>query len=173
MLNLYDFTIEYRENPIGLDAKAPRLSWKLSSDQKNVRQTSYRVMVCRGEELVWDSGLTESEQSICIRYQGAALEPKTAYTVSVSVTDNHGENAEIGGCFETGLMSYENMLADWITHGFEDGLEPPAVFKKRFTLKGDLVKARLYASALGLYEFTINGVPGSAISCRHTESGQG
>ena len=163
MLNLYDFTIEYRENPIGLDAKAPRLSWKLSSDQKNVRQTSYRVMVCRGEELVWDSGHIESEQSICVRYQGAALEPKTAYTVSISVTDNYGESAEIGGFFETGLMSYENMLADWITHGFEDGLEPPAVFKKRFTLKGDLVKARLYASALGLYEFTINGVPGSDV----------
>ena len=49
MLKLYDFTIEYRENPIGLDAKAPRLSWKLSSDQKNVRQTSYRVMVRRDE----------------------------------------------------------------------------------------------------------------------------
>ncbi len=29
MLNIYDLTIEYRENPIGIDCAAPRFGWKL------------------------------------------------------------------------------------------------------------------------------------------------
>lgn len=34
---------------------------------------------------------------------------------------------------------------------------------KRFRTNGEVTKARLYASALGIYEFSVNGQPGSDI----------
>ena len=163
MLKLYDCRVEYRDRPLGIDAVSPRFSWKLESDRQGVRQKDYRVTVRSGEVTVWDSGLVESEQSVCVRYAGGRLAPQTAYHVTVTVTDNRGETACTKTFFETGLMTPENMAADWVTHGFEDGLEAPAVFKKRFALSGRPVRARLYASALGIYRFTVNGQEGSDV----------
>lgn len=36
MLKLYDLSIEYRHDPIGLDEVQPRFGWKLESDGQNV-----------------------------------------------------------------------------------------------------------------------------------------
>ena len=163
MLNVYDFRIEYRINPLGVDAPIPRFSWKLGSGKKNVTQKSYRLVVCNEVAAVWDSGIIASDQSICIRYAGEALQPRTVYSVTVSVTDNSGEIACAEASFETGLMHCENMTAAWITHGFEDGLEAPAAFVRYFAVKSGIVRARLYVSALGIYRFTVNGMDGSDV----------
>lgn len=40
MLKLYDLSIEYRHDPIGLDEVQPRFGWKLESDGQNVVQTA-------------------------------------------------------------------------------------------------------------------------------------
>lgn len=165
MLNITELTIEYRRNPLGIDVKAPRFSWKIHSDQQTVFQNSYHLTVLKENDksVLWDSGEVCSTESICVRCKGDAPEPKTRYTVHLSVMDNYGECAERTEWFETGLISCENMQADWITHGFEDELEPCAVFEKSFELKEKPLSARLYASALGVYEFEINGRAGSDV----------
>lgn len=180
MLHIKDFRIEYRENPLGIDAARPRFSWKLQSDRQDTVQKSYRIVVENGDEITWDSGIVEADTSICVRYpkmevgdgeensillegEKRALRPQTQYEVTIQVTDNHGESAAAQGWFETGLMTPLRWTADWITHGFEDGLEPCAVFVKKFHTGKKIAKARLYASALGIYEFTVNGRTGSDI----------
>ena len=160
---LKDFTIEYLKNPVGIDAVNPRFSWKLVSEEKNIMQKTYQIRVCDGKREVWNTGTIESDHSICIRYEGEALKPRTRYQVKVAVKNNLDETAETEGYFETGLLASENWKAKWITHGFEDALKPCAVFVKKFTLGGKVAKARLYASALGIYEFTVNGKAGSDI----------
>ena len=157
MLELKDLRIEYRKNPLGIDAVNPRFSWKLYSAEKNTMQSGYHIVVKSGRSIVWDSGEQESDASVCVKYMGAGLQPKTRYEVTVEAKDNHGETALAEGWFETGLMHCENMKADWITHGFEDDLEPCAVFYKKFPINGNVLSARLYASALGIYEFEMNG----------------
>lgn len=157
MLELKDLRTEYRINPLGIDTETPRFSWKLHSTEKNTMQDSYHITVRNKNCVVWDSGELEDDSSICIKYVGEELQPRERYEVKVEVTDNHGEKAAVEGWFETGLMKCGNMKADWITHGFEDELEPCAVFYKKFSLNGEVASARLYASALGIYEFEING----------------
>jgi len=34
---------EYRENPLGLDETRPRLTWRMESDERDQRQTAYRI----------------------------------------------------------------------------------------------------------------------------------
>lgn len=157
MLILYDFQTEYRSRPLGLDVEQPGFSWKLSSSENNTVQQSYRIVVFKENELQWDSGVVQSDRSLYVLYEGASLQPATEYIVQITVVDNHGEEAHIEGAFETGLMTWKNFKADWITHAYEDNLEACAVFVKRFAPSGKVVKARAYVSALGLYELKLNG----------------
>lgn len=163
MLKISEITVEYRKTPIGIDAEHPRFSWKLDSTEKATMQTAWQIRVSAEGETVWDTGRVQSQQSICVPYAGRTLAPATRYRVSLLAVDNHGEQAEAESWFETGLMGGGRIQGEWITHGFEDGLEPCAVFNKRFTVAKPLAKVRLYASALGVYEFEINGKPGSNV----------
>ena len=161
MLKLYDLTIEYKHEPLGLDEVQPRFGWKLDSDRQNTLQTAYRLQLSCGGESVWDSGRVESAQSILIEYLGPNLTPRTEYDWTVTVWDNHGETAEGTSRFETGLLNgsaFEGK-ARWITHtlGKESPVSP--VLYKDFTVSGQVAKARLYATALGMYEAEINGEP--------------
>lgn len=73
------------ERPLGIDDRAPRLSWALAGAQRGVRQTAYRVLVASSEELaregradVWDSGRVESKDPWVV-YAGPALKSRTRY----------------------------------------------------------------------------------------------
>ena len=43
---------EYKENPLGIDARKPRLSWQLVSSGRGVRQSAYEIRVARTEAAV-------------------------------------------------------------------------------------------------------------------------
>ena len=60
----------------------------------------------------------KGSQDILYEYLGPNLAPRTEYTWSVIVTDNHGETSEGTSRFETGLLNgsaFEGK-AQWITH---------------------------------------------------------
>ena len=158
MLKIYDLTTEYKTNPIGTDDIQPRFSWKLSSDRQNTKQNAYQVKV-RANTMVWDSGRVESEQSTLVEYLGPAFEARTRYCWEVTVWTNHGQSASAEAFFETGLLNgaaFEKNAA-WITHGLPGEETASPVFVRNFTVSKPLAKARLYASALGLYEAELNG----------------
>ena len=111
MLKIYDLTIEYKHEPLGLDEIQPRFGWKLDSNQQDTVQASYRLQIVQGGDVVWDSGTGASAQSILNEYLGPNLAPRTEYTWSVTVTDNHGETAEGTSRFETCLL-YTSDAAD-------------------------------------------------------------
>lgn len=153
MLTIQALKTEYRTNPIGLDVEKPRFSWILSSDKKSTVQATYRLEITNGTLTVWDSGEAASDNSVLVEYAGNSLKPRSRYQIRLTVTDNHGESAVTEGFFETGLMG--EYKAQWITHGVEDNTVP--VFIKEFPLSGKVKSARVYASALGIYELSING----------------
>lgn len=154
---LRDITVTYRTIPIGLDA-LPRFSWKIESDDQNIIQEAYAIIVRQGEKIMWDSGKVDSAQSILVEYAGVALEPMTAYSVEFSVWDNGGECHRGETAFETGLMGQDNWQAEWITHSFDAEDTTCPIFYKKIQLDGrTLQRARIYATALGVYEIAING----------------
>lgn len=161
MLKLYDLAIEYKHAPLGLDEVQPRFSWKLESDRQNVLQTARQIVVRANGQIVWDSGREEIGRSILTEYLGPALMPRTAYDWTVTVWDNQGEAASASSGFETGLMSGSAMegKAAWITHGMSAEETACPVYSKTFAVNGAVAKARLYATALGMYEAELNGAP--------------
>lgn len=161
MLKLYDLTTEYRHDPLGLDEPRPRFSWKLESDGQDVHQTARQITVQAKGQTVWDSGREETGQSILTPYGGPELQPCTAYTWTVTVWDNRGEIATAAAGFETGLLSpagWEGKAA-WITHDLPPEETACPVYTRTLAVQGPVAFARLYATALGIYEAELNGQP--------------
>lgn len=121
-LSITELKCESAVNPLGIDQKTPKFSWKLISDQRGVMQKSYQLMVSSSKEKleagnydIWDSGVRETDQSIEILYEGQPLEPKTRYFWKVQVIDNKGNSSRSTeeAYWETGLMETD-WDAKWI-----------------------------------------------------------
>lgn len=156
-MQIKTFQVEFQNHPVGLDVLHPRFFWKLLSAQQNVRQTAFHLTVQTGGSTVWDSGRQEREDSVYIAYAGHPLQPCTVYEASVTVWDNHGQEASAQTTFETGLLHGSAFCAGWITHALPKEETASPVFVKTFAVKKPVRSARLYATALGIYEACLNG----------------
>ena len=117
-MKIYDFRIEYREQPKGLAVKIPRFSWKIASGDNNVVQTAWHLIVSSAEKCFWDSGKIESDQSVLVPYAGQALTREQEYQVSLEIWDNYGNRAKAETAFTTGIFDTGDFQAKMITHDF-------------------------------------------------------
>ena len=159
---------EYMVDPLGIDVRKPRLSWELTSPDKGVMQTSYEVRVAASEaelakgKLIWDSGKQASDASIQVQYGGPALASERRYYWQVRVGDNHGHLSEWSKAarWEMGLLEASDWKANWITPDLaedETKSNPSPMLRSEFSVKKRVERARLYATAMGLYELSLNG----------------
>ncbi|GHT45041.1 hypothetical protein AGMMS49965_21650 [Bacteroidia bacterium] len=79
----------------------PSFGWVVNSTQPNTLQTAYRILVASSRELLsndqadkWDSGKTNSDNSVAVFYGGEPLQPTTIYYWKVKTWDNHGTESE-------------------------------------------------------------------------------
>ena len=159
-------TCEYRTNPLGIDVKVPRLSWQLETSRQGARQTAYRVLASSSPELTeeqadWDSGKVESDRSVHVPYGGDALRSRQRVYWRVTVWDETSATAESDiSWFEMGLLSRSDWQAQWVGAALTGGARssvPVPFLRKAFALPAEVVSARLYVTALGLYECWLNG----------------
>src|SRR5881396_2480608 len=85
--------VEYLTNPLGIDAPRPRLSWRISSAERNTVQAAYQVQVTKDEKLLWDSGRITADSSVFVTYAGPALTSRTRYVWRVRVWDGKGRGS--------------------------------------------------------------------------------
>ena len=157
-MKLYDLRTEYRKNPIGLDIKRPRFSWKMKSEERDTVQKSYHIIVSKAGKTVWDSGTVASSESVLIPYNGENLQSEGVYVVYVEVQDNHGNSAKDEMSFETGIFDGKDFSAEMLTHDFPEEETACPVFWKEFSLDKPVARARVYATAHGVYEMCLNNI---------------
>jgi len=159
---------EYKVDPAGIDVRKPRLSWQLESPERGVTQSSYEVRVAGSEEQlakgkpIWGSGKQTSDASIQVEYEGPALESARIYYWQVRVGDNHGHLTGWSKTahWEMGLLEPVDWKAKWITPNLEEDetkSNPAPMLRREFSVKKRVERARLYATAMGLYEMELNG----------------
>ena len=145
---------ENLDNPLGLDVAQPRFSWRLSSDKKNVRQKSYRILVASTPDLLeqgrgdlWDSGVVRSGDQLWIAYAGKTLKSNQRGWWKVLVeTDRDGS-----------AWSGLERLVDGEERGLRTRLAARRL-RKEFRLEDKEIKrATAYVAGLGLYHLHING----------------
>jgi alpha-L-rhamnosidase len=175
MLTSHNLTCEYFTNPIGLDVRQPRLSWKASAAQRGARQTAYQILVAESPAVLeasvagrtaagvlWDTGKVTSDASVHVPYAGAALQPGQRCYWRVRVWDENDAASDWSeiAFWEMGLLDSANWQADWITPDWdEDGSwpQPAPLLRRSFSAGSGIVAARIYATSLGLYELQLNG----------------
>ena len=154
-------------NPMGVHDPAPRLGWQMSpvEGRRGLAQSAYEIRVSArpgGPADLWDSGRVAGDASTQVPYQGPALASRTRAYWRVSVWDDKGEESSSAGdaFWETGLLSRSDWSGQWIGaswHGAgQTGANAPYL-RREFSLGRRPVGARLYVTALGLYEAYING----------------
>ena len=149
---------EYLKEPLGLDNRHPRFYWKC---ENGIKQTAYCISAKKADEVVWDTGKIYSDRMTHIPYEGPPLKSRDRIAWSVSLWDEQDRKGEaVTSWFEMGLLDEHDWEAHWISGNYtprKNERYPVDCFKKTFRLQKDIKKARLYMTACGLYEATING----------------
>ena len=159
---------EYKTNPLGIDIANPRLSWQLSASEDNVMQSAYEIRVASSPEklnskqLVWSSGRVTSSQSVSVVYNGPALLSMQRVYWQVRIWDNKNKASAWSepAFWEMGILKPTDWKASWISFGGEkemNGSKPAQYFRKEFATTKKVKSAKVYATALGLYQLRING----------------
>ena len=80
--------VQSLRNPNGIDVLSPQFSWQLHSDERNVVQTAYQLMIfndANDAQPIYDSGMVESSESAHVTIKNLPLQPATRYHWQVTV----------------------------------------------------------------------------------------
>lgn len=164
---------EQQSHPIGIATLQPRFSWQLESDQRNVKQTSYEIIVASSKANaeknigdVWSSGVVNTEAAVLVPFQGKGLLPNRYYYTKVKVTTNKGDEVWSKPAFFTvGFVNPSYWKAKWI--GYDKAFPWDSVsqwsrlsaryYRKEFSVAKKVKKAFVNIVGLGMYELKING----------------
>jgi len=181
MVQPVDLRCEYLVDPLDVDTTSPRFSWQLklnkqNSTLRNIRQTSYRILVASKPEHLqpgmvdlWDSGRQLSDISINLPYRGKPLQTGRQAFWTVIVTTSAEEKATIASPaqFRMGMLKPEDWTGQWIgtneTFTRREGWPPPdnempdPWLRKTFTLDNRPTDAIIHVASIGYHELYING----------------
>ncbi|MFE1646982.1 family 78 glycoside hydrolase catalytic domain [Microbacterium sp. P01] len=149
---------EYLNAPLGLGTRTPRFSWNCEG---GLVQSAYRVVAERDGETVWDSGKVLSSRMLHLEYAGSPLQSRDLVEWSLTLwdeTDTPGPPSS--SRFELGLLEPGDWIAQWITGDYaprRNHRYPADCFRKRFRVRGQVTRARLYVTACGVYDAHLNG----------------
>lgn len=165
--------VENMNAPSVVEREAPRLSWNLVSDEKDVLQTAWRIIVCSSPEKaaacegdVWDSGRVPSDDTVLQPYGGPRIPQNTRVWWRVKSWTTAGESAwSEPSTWSTGLYSFKAWNARWIGMERAAAGDDPAggslaarYLRTEFASGGEVKRATAFICGLGWYELYVNGV---------------
>ena len=156
---------EYLVDPLGIDVQKPRLMWNCDAEQSGaspakgeggVKQTAYQIVTEN-----WDSGKVESASMHADYPKELKSRERVNWRVRLwDENDQPGEWSE--AFFEMGLLEKTDWMAKWITGDYAVNKKeryPVDCFRKVFTVRTNVRRARLYITACGLYEARLILIP--------------
>lgn len=172
VLQPVNLRVEYKTNAF-TDVEKPRFSWELKSTVNNQFQTARQIVVATSMALlndakadVWNSGKVSSDMNYQVVYDGEALSSGKTYYWKVRGWDAKGNAGAWSepAHWHTALLQQSDWKAEWIGYDVNDlstnksyHLPPAPYLRKESLVNGAIKKATLFVTALGLYEFSING----------------
>jgi alpha-L-rhamnosidase len=166
-LAAYDLRCDAAVDPLGVDSKPPRLSWKVRGEGRGRRQTAYRVLAASSaagltaeKADLWDSGRVSSDKTLGLAYGGRSLSSFERVHWQVRVWDENEASSDWSPAAEwtMGVLDPADWKARWI--GASDAAGPAAdsiLLRRELAVKPGLVRALAFACGLGVYEMSLNG----------------
>ncbi|KAI0141582.1 extracellular glycosyl hydrolase family 78 protein [Xylariaceae sp. FL1272] len=155
-------SFEHHVQPLGIGEAKPRISWQFEGDASNWTQSGYTIEVTRGGR----SQLFEftSPESVLVPWPTVALSSAESADIRVKSQGNDADaDTEWSATFtvEAGLLNKTDwrgarmIAADRPTE--HNAAHRPILLRKEFQVGNDILSARLYITAFGLYVAYING----------------
>jgi alpha-L-rhamnosidase len=149
---------EYGTEALGIGVASPRLSWTIGTEDAGFEFDRYEIELAR-DDGSHESAIVESRDQVLVPWPFAPLRSRERVSVSVRVGRGDGWTAPSRSLvIEAGLLEPADWTADLVSPAtlgdLDDGA--PIVFRD-VEVDERPVRARLYVTALGLYEFSING----------------
>jgi alpha-L-rhamnosidase len=152
-------TAEHHRQPLGIGERRPRLSWVVHTG--DWRQAAYELEIGAEDGDAWSSGRVDSAESVLVPWEAPELVSRDRRTVRVRVWGEGqteptpwSEDAVV----EAGLLDPGDWSAELVQPVLPEGLDEPALLLRReFVLDRPVARARLYATAHGVYEAELNG----------------
>lgn len=174
--------VDGRMHPIGMDQRKPVFHYTAAAEGLGRGVTFLQIVVKNAQGIYWDSSRIAAGTFPYVTYAGPPLMPKTEYRVSLRVWDEEGTVGpfckEIS--FETGVLE-DGFFAEWLEPEQQNAIleeeipffrvfhpspdyfgghvrcRPAQNIRKVIRLEKSLKKARIYATAHGIYELYVNG----------------
>jgi len=158
---------DYRQQPLGLGNATPLLMWEIADDRRGAVQSAWQIQAGNAADLVaplWDSGQVRGDRSHGVAWAGPALSSRQRVWWRVRTWDGAGQASPWSAVtwFEMGLLQSDDWRARWIGGSRAGGPTagvPAPTLRTVFRCDKPVVKARLYITAAGLYDASINGQP--------------
>jgi alpha-L-rhamnosidase len=162
-VSVAEVRFEHRREAFGVGVARPRISWIISSERQSWRQQAYeiRAIDAAGSEF-GATGRVASDRSILVPWPFAPLDSRDRVTVRLRVWGSDGDPSTWSALqtVEAGLLQASDWTARFITPDWDEDTatdQPAPLVRREFDVRPGLVTARLYASALGVFEARING----------------
>ena len=150
---------EYLVDPLCIDQAHPRLSWRIDSDLRGVKQTAYRILVAssptllaEGQGDLWDSGQVDSDVTNQVAYAGRPLQSRECcyWKVLSWIPAAQAEPLESAVAqWSMGLLDEKDWQAEYISYRDETPvftdkdslfLPPARQYRKGFATPGKPVR---------------------------------
>lgn len=155
--------IEHLREILGIGTASPRLSWMIETSAQNWQQTGYEIEYYRADgQLRGQTGRVESSQSVLMEWPFEPLQSREQVSLHVRVWGVDGSESSWSEpvTVETGLLHADDWTARFISPAVEEDTSksnPAPYLRREFELRSGIKSARLYITALGVYEAQING----------------
>jgi alpha-L-rhamnosidase len=154
--------IEHLTHPFGIGVERPRLSWTVETAAQDWRQRAYEIEASAEDQPTRLSGRVDSSQSVLAPWPFDPLASRQRLDVRVRVWGQDGEMTDWSEPvrIETGLLQVSDWSAAFISPDWEEDAaapQPAPFLRKEFNVRAGVKSARLYASALGVFELEMNG----------------
>lgn len=160
-VSIAELSLEHHHQLLGIGEATPRISWIVQTDLQNWQQAAYEIEVSRADG-THSSGRIDSSESVLQPWPFAPLRSREQVQLRGRVWGQDGSSSGWSEVLEAeaGLLSAEDWQAQFVGPTWAEDLaklEPNPYLRHEFELHGSVQKARLYVSALGVYEPYING----------------
>jgi alpha-L-rhamnosidase len=161
--------------------RSPVLAWRMTATPASAshrcksgpdvacpadKQTAYQIQAANSVadlnsgNLLWDSGKRASSDQSGVPYAGSTLESGEQVVWRVRVWDADGAPSDWSSprSWEMGLLEQSDWGdARWIEYPGRTESQPLPIFARHFDIDGEVAKARLYLSGIGVQLATVNG----------------
>lgn len=156
--------VEHQREIFGIGSDRPRLSWIVETQEPGWQQAAYEVEIYDADgTLRGQTGRVDSDQSVLVDWPFAPLNSRARVGVRARAWNRNGRVSAWSEpvSIEVGLLHEEDWSARFVGPDWDEDLtqpQPAPLLRREFDVRSGVQNARLYITALGVYEAQLNGV---------------